>query len=171
MVKRCLECGTDNEDYAQSCVGCGSPLVEVTAPTAPGGAVVVDLPPGSGAVRTQPDFMRIKGPPRPKIAFLLGFMSTGLVFLDSYLIGLAGVTVPVPVSIFPVVYAYVPADVIGTLISFGMLVASLMILARKEISGGATLLILSLLSISLGGGFGVGFLLGILGAFMGFLKK
>ncbi|MFH0848487.1 MAG: hypothetical protein V1857_03180 [archaeon] len=174
MTKRCLECGTDNEDYAESCVGCGSSLVEVTAPATSGvpqGSVVVDLPPGSGAVRTQSQFFKIKGPPRSKIAFLLGFIATLLVFLDSYLIGLAGATIPIPVSISPLIFAYFPTDIVGIVLAFVMLLACLMILGRKEITGGATLLTLSLLSVALGGGFGIGFLLGIVGSLLAFLKK
>lgn len=132
---------------------------------------MIDLPPGSGAVRTQSQFFKIKGPPRARIAFLLGFIGALLVFLNSYLIGLAGVTVPIPVAVSPLTFAYFPADIVGIVLAFAMLLASLMILGRKEITGGAALLIVSLLSVALGGGFGIGFLLGIVGSLLGFLKK
>ncbi len=170
MVKKCLECGTDNDDYAQKCIGCGGSLIEVTTPPSPppGGPLVVDLPPGSGAVTTGPGFYRIKAPPRAKTAFMLGFLGSILVFLNSYF---SGMVVAIPISLSPPNYVYFSGDAVGTVVAFCMLLASFMIFGRKEITGGAALLVLSVLSISVGGGFGIGFLLGIVGAMVGFLKK
>jgi hypothetical protein len=170
MAKRCLECGTDNEDYAQKCTGCGGSLIEVATPQPPstGGPTVVELPPGSGAVRTAPGFFKIKAPPRAKTAFMLGFLASLLVFLNSYF---SGMVVAIPISFSPPSYLYFPGDVVGIVLAFCMLIASFMIFGRKEYTGGAALLVLSLLSMAVGGGFGIGLLLGIVGAMIGFLKK
>jgi hypothetical protein len=52
-----------------------------------------------------------------------------------------------------------------------MLVGTILIIRRREVSGSAMMIVLSLLSLVMGGGFAIGFLLGLLGAFLGLLKK
>jgi len=171
MVKRCLECGYDNSDLAEVCVGCGLPLVEVAAEEPRPGPVTVEIPPGAGAVRTPMDFLRIRGPPRSKVSFALCLIATILVTLNAVLIGLAGVFVPVPVLIIPQVFSNIEAHIVGLAIGFGMLVGSILLLARREVYGSAVMIVLSILSIFIGGGFTIGFLLGIVGAFIGLLRK
>jgi hypothetical protein len=171
MPKRCLECGYDNSDLAEVCVGCGSPLIEVATPKPRPAPVVVDIPPGSGAVRSPVDFLRIRGPPRAKISFGLCLVATILVTLNAVLRGLAGDAIPIPVSVIPLVFVNVATDVLGVILGFSMLVGTILIIRRREVSGSAMMIVLSLLSLVMGGGFAIGFLLGLLGAFLGLLKK
>lgn len=171
MVKRCLECGYENNDLAEVCVGCGQPLIEVGAEKARPGPIAVEVPPGTGAVRAPGGFLRIRGPPRSRVSFALCLVATILVALNAFLAGLAGAYVPIPVWIFPLTPFNVPADFVGFIVGFGMLVSSLLILTRREIYGSASIIVLSLLSLSVGGGFMVGFLLGIVGAFIGLFRK
>jgi len=171
MVKRCLECGYDNSDLADVCVGCGSPLVEVAAGKPRPGPIVVDIPPGSGAVRTPGGFLKIRGPPRAKISFGLCLVATILVTLNAVLRGLAGDAIPVPVSVIPLVFVNIATDVVGVVVGFSMLVGTILIIRRKEVYGSAMMIVLSLLSLAMGGGFAAGFLLGLVGAFIGLFRR
>jgi len=159
MVKRCLECGYDNSDTAEVCVSCGSALIEVASGKP--GPPTVDVPPGSGAIRPGLDSLRIRGPPRAKVSF----------GLNAVLAGLAGVSVPVPVWILPLTFSNIQADSVGLVVGFGMLIGSILILARREIYGSGFIIVLSLISLGIGGGFMIGFLLGIIGALLALLKK
>jgi len=171
MVKRCLECGYDNSDSAEVCVGCGSILIEVAADKARPGPVTVEVPPGSGAVKAPIGLFRIRGPPRSKVSFALCLIATLLITANAVLAGLAGVSVPVPVWIVPLTFSNVPADVVGLAIGFGMLVGSILVLARREVYGSAMIIVLSLLSLYVGGGFTIGFLIGLVGAFIGLFRR
>jgi len=171
MVKRCLECGYDNSDMADVCVGCGLPLVEVATEKPRPGPIAVDIPPGSGAVRAPSGFLKIRGPPRAKVSFGLCLVATILVTLNAVLRGLAGDSIPVPVSVIPLVFANVATDVVGVVIGFSMLVGTILIVRRKEVYGSAMMIVLSLLSIAIGGGFAAGFLLGLVGAFIGLFRR
>ena len=169
MVKRCLECGYDNSDTAEVCVSCGSALIEVASGKP--GPPTVDVPPGSGAIRPGLDSLRIRGPPRAKVSFGLCLIATLLVTLNAVLAGLAGVSVPVPVWILPLTFSNIQADSVGLVVGFGMLIGSILILARREIYGSGFIIVLSLISLGIGGGFMIGFLLGIIGALLALLKK
>jgi hypothetical protein len=170
LVKRCLECGHDNSDQAEVCVGCGSTLIEVADEKASAGPVVVNVPPGSGAVTPYVDILKIRGPPRAKLSFGLCFIATLLVTLNALLVGSAGVF-PLPVSIYPFNTAYVPWDIMGLVVGLWMLIGCILILARKEIYGSAFIIFLSLVSLGIGGGFMVGFTIGIIGALIALFKK
>ncbi len=171
MVKRCLECGYDNSELAEVCVGCGSPLVEVATEKPRPSPIAVDIPPGSGAVRAPVGFLKIRGPPRPKVSFVLCLVAAVLVTVNAVLAGLVGVSVPIPVWIVPLTFSNIQADFVGLLIGLGMLISSFLILARREVYGSATIIVLSLLSLLVGGGFIVGFLLGLVGAFIGLFRR
>jgi hypothetical protein len=84
---------------------------------------------------------------------------------------LAGVSVPVPVWILPLTFSNIQADSVGLLVGFGMLIGSILILARREIYGSGFIIALSLISLGIGGGFMIGFLIGIIGALLALLKK
>jgi len=171
MVKRCLECGYDNSDLAEVCEACGLPLVEVAVEKPPSGPIAVDIPPGSGAVRAPIGFLRIRGPPRSKVSFALCLLATVLVTVNAVLAGVAGAYVPVPAWIFPLTPFNIQADIVGLLIGLGMLISSFLILTRREVYGSAAIIVLSLLSLLVGGGFIVGFLLGLVGAFIGLFRR
>jgi len=171
MVKRCLECGYDNSDAADVCVGCGLPLVEVAAEKPRPGPIAVDIPPGSGAVRAPVGFLKIRGPPRSKVSFALCLVATILITVNAVLAGFAGAYVPIPVWIFPLTPLNIQADSVGLVIGFAMLISSFLVLTRRELYGSAAIIVLSLLSLLVGGGFIVGFLLGIVGAFIGLFRR
>jgi len=171
MVRRCLECGYDNSEAAEVCVGCGSLLIDVSDGKGGPGPVAVNVPPGTGAVRTATDVLKIRGPPRARLGFALCFVATILVTLNGLLVGLAGYSVPIPVAMFPLTFSNVAMDIVALVIGFAMLIGSLLILARREVYGSATMIVLSLLSLAIGGGFVIGFLVGLIGAFVGLLKK
>jgi len=171
MAKRCLECGCDNSDLAEVCVACGMPLIEVAAEKPRPSPITVDIPPGSGAIRTPIDFLKVRGPPRSKVSFALCLLATVLVTVNALLAGLGGAYVPIPVWIFPLTPFNIQADFVGFVIGLGMLMSSFLILRRKEVYGSAAIIVLSLLSLSVGGGFIVGFVLGLVGAFIGLFRK
>jgi len=170
LVKRCLECGYDNSDTAEVCVSCGSALIEVAAEKVGPGPIVMEVPPGSGAVRPSVDTLKIRGPPRAKLSFGLCFIATLLVTVNAVVVGPAGLF-PLPVSIYPYITANVSWDFIGLVVGFWMLIGCILILARKEIYGSAFIIFLSLVSLAVGGGFVVGFILGMIGALMALFKK
>lgn len=171
MVKRCLECGYDNSDLAETCAACGLPLVEVAVERPQPSPIAVDIPPGSGAIRAPVGVLRIRGPARPKVSFVLCLVATILVTVNALLAGLVGVAVPIPVWMIPLTFSNIQADFVGVLIGLGMFVSSFLILARREVYGCAAIIVLSLLSLLVGGGFIVGFLLGLVGAFIGLFRR
>jgi hypothetical protein len=171
LVKRCLECGYDNSDTAEVCVSCGSALIEVAAEKVGPGPIVMEVPPGSGAVRPSVDTLKIRGPPRAKASFGLCFIATVLVTSNAVLAGYVGVAVPFPVWMIPLTFSNIQADFVGLLIGFWMLIGCILILARREIYGSAFMIFLSLVSLSVGGGFIVGSFVGIVGALMALFKK
>jgi len=170
LVKRCLECGHDNTDRAEVCVGCGSTLIEVADDKASAGPMVVNVPPGSGAVTPYVDILKIRGPPRAKLSFGLCFIATLLVVLNGILVGPFSPPFPIPVQINPYSYIGIPWDVMGVFVGFWMLIGCILILARKEIYGSAFIIFLSVVSL-IGGGVFVGFFIAIIGALIALFKK
>jgi hypothetical protein len=136
-----------------------------------GGPVTVPVPPGTGAISTPTDVLKIRGPPRARLSFGLCFVAAILVTLNGLLVGLAGYSVPIPVAMFPLTFSNISMDVVAFVIGFAMLISSLLILARREVYGSALMIVLSLLSLSIGGGFLIGFVAGLVGALVGLLKK
>ncbi len=104
------------------------------------------------------------------LGFVLGIVAGIFVLVNGVfwlmLNGLISILLPIPV--FP----FLVLGIIGVLFAAAIFVgAALVYLFKKEYFGGLLILIVSILSMGIGGGFFAGFILGVVGAYFLITKR
>ena len=111
---------------------------------------------------------------RAKTGFILSLIAGIIILINAVLLaGVAGFFESLS-AVFPIFLMEIFTGLVSIGLVFGGLVivgAILIYLPRKETVGGIIVIIFSILSIIIGGGFIIGLILGIIGGLLGLAKK
>jgi len=171
--KTCTNCGAPIDPAWNNCPRCGA---EVRMPVSPefednGGAhSYPSYIPGPGvtygAVHTGPEYAHVTAPAvygdRPTAAFVLSLIAGVFILLNGITIVMGGSFLDTVLEEGMVIGA------IGAALGVGVLISAMLLSSdrQRNTTMGAVILILSLASIIIGGGFFIGLLLGAVGGIM-----
>jgi len=182
LTKKCPECGADNRDDAVYCSSCG---IQLSVPSAPTVVPVMRPAPPAPPPRMpspmmappMPAILPLPPPPRPIWGTLITITAGILVLVGA----IAGWVYPpsqqLSVFFIQMILPGSPSQwmsivtVGAVILAFALFLAGFLMYQGYGTFGGIIGFLCAVLSLSVGGGLLAGFTLGIIGAFLGILRK